>query len=277
MATGLLDAIRAASALPPRPPPKDSPERKAWRQAIRARESACDVVLQTVALLLRGPVAPPLGKKFLVPRELREDVMQQVALRLIASGLPSTVGTEEQATAYVRRIIATKALDELGRQAPEPPPPPVTTEPLEMAPLPAPTLGGQAEVTDWILKSLQPIAENVEKTLPERDQAHFRDGWRQMLTLLEGLTTVWEIVEKDESVPPSAPKEERKRGRDRVLQNHRRIRNKMNDWIAGLPPDEEGAPGPSPAELARAMKAFVRCQRKKGPNVRSGQNGGRSS
>lgn len=182
-----------------------------------------------------------------------EDVVATVAERLIMNPRPDLAdGSDGAVVAYLDTMLRNTAVDMWrdGRARLEPSGEQRLVE-----------LAGGADTADLRelaepLSALQSVFEHVRDGRAPRYRAGLEVTWRQLQDLLLGVRDMDDLLLQDEHAGPDPL--DRRRARDRILQNHHRLRTALGDGIEELRRARWLAPDRA-AAARDALRWLFRC------------------
>jgi DNA-directed RNA polymerase specialized sigma24 family protein len=212
------------------------------------------VLGELAALRLREPRS---GEVYRIPPEWRDDVVQDVAFKVLAGSPLKVVGSGEEACrAYLCTMLVRRWISHHRRQR--------RAETLdaadtELAPA-AHQPGATSEQGTEGLGNLDEVFAELLASRPPRHQGNARQAWSEILELHIRPITTRDLIERDASLREAEDPRGFKQRRDRMLQAHSRVREGMRQIIVRR--QERGAIDAGEAEdLQRSLDLLWRCHR----------------
>jgi hypothetical protein len=222
------------------------------------RNQAAGALLGLLGELATVPLREPSsGEVYRIPPEGRDDVVQDVAFKVLARSPLSVVGNGERACrAYLCTMLVRRWISHHRGQR--------RAETLEAADAElasaAQQPGATIELGTEALGNLDEVFQDLLASRPPRHQGDARQAWSEILELHARPITTRELIERDASLREAEDPRGFKQRRDRMLQAHSRLRAGMRQIITRR--QERGAIDAGEAEdLHRSLDLLWRCHR----------------
>lgn len=222
-----------------------------------------DALYRELRKLCGRPFSPSRsGTSFFIPEGDREDIVQDVAAKVLeCSPLPVVGKSEGECTRYLAMMLRNQWLTQRRRRSREE----LSNEPIGpevRQEEPAPEGPGLAE--------LRELLERVYRELHSRRAPRFRAElartWAQVRGIAFEGSTMDDILRRDEGVTANTPPAERKKAQQRIHQGHSRLRSHLTHMADEM--EREGRLSASDAHLARRIiEGLNRCQPPAVPRV----------